>query len=44
MSIALIIQHAMRMGRILLSSEVCPAVPCFFTCPYKRYGYRKKSY
>ena len=30
-SIALIIQHAMRMRRILLSSEVCPALLCFFT-------------
>jgi sulfur transfer complex TusBCD TusB component (DsrH family) len=26
-SIVLIIQHAMR---ILLSSDVCPALPCFF--------------
>jgi len=29
-SITLIIQHAMHMRRILLSYEVCPALPCFF--------------
>ena len=28
-SVALVIQHAMRMRRIILSSVVCPAVPYF---------------
>ena len=42
-SIALIIQHALRMRRILLSSEVYPSLPCFFTWPHKRYVFRKKK-
>jgi len=30
MSVALCIQHAMRMRHITLSSVACPAEPCFF--------------
>jgi len=35
MSAALVIQHAIRMRRIMLSPVACPAVPCFSTLSHK---------
>jgi len=37
--VALIIDCAKRMRRIVLSSCVCPAVPYFSTLPHKRYEF-----
>ena len=42
-SVALVIQHAMRMRRIRLSSMACLAVPNFCTLSHKRYDFRKKK-
>ena len=40
MSVALVIQHAMRMRRIILSSVACPAVPHVPTLLHKSYDFR----
>jgi hypothetical protein len=40
-SVALVIQHAMRMRRIM-SAVACLALPYFYTLPYKRDCFRKK--
>jgi hypothetical protein len=41
-SVALVIQHAMPMRRIILSSVSYPAVPYFSTLSHKRHDFRKK--
>ena len=40
-SVALVIQHATRMRRIILSFVAYPAVPYFATLPHKRNNFRK---
>jgi hypothetical protein len=42
-SVALDIQHAKRIDRILLSSVACPALIYFSTLSHKRYGIQKKK-
>jgi hypothetical protein len=38
---ALVIQHAMRMRRIILSTMACPTVPYFSTCSHNRQDFWK---
>jgi hypothetical protein len=40
-SVALVVQHATRMRRIILSFVAYPALPYFATLPHKGHNFRK---
>jgi hypothetical protein len=42
-SVALVIQHAMRIHSIILPSTQCVAVPYFSTLPHKQHDFREKN-
>ena len=42
-SVALVIQHAKRMRRIILSSVICRALPYFSALSHKRHDLRGKK-